>query len=422
MRALSIHGLSLQAFINFAYFLMQVLTGMIGVYQMGTSLFGIWHRQKPLRYAPKHRFAVIVPAHNEERVIGPLIDSLKAQHYPADLFDIHVVADNCTDHTREVALRHGAAVHVRVDRDHCGKGYVIQWMLERLWRWPVSYDAVVLFDADNLVAPDFLQIMNDRLCEGHPVIQGYLGVKNPFDSWVSVCMAISYWYSNRMWQNARQNLGLSCSLGGTGLCMDMSLLRRLGWQATGLTEDLEFGVRCVEHGIVPIWAHDAKVYDEKPITLLASMRQRLRWMQGHFQCAKSHMLPLLKAGVRERNFLKLDAGIYLFQPMRFLILFLTSIMLLLHISGPHETLLSHVTAWLPTDFWVIVNVFLYLQIPLALFLERVNWRAYFGLILLPFFLWTWGPVVVRAYFTKANRTWVHTVHNRSIRFDQLKSN
>jgi cellulose synthase/poly-beta-1,6-N-acetylglucosamine synthase-like glycosyltransferase len=407
--------------LSFAYVIMQLFTGIIGVYQIVMSVFGIWHRKQPIRHQPQKRFAVIIAAHNEERVVGPLIDSLMAQDYPKELYDVHVIADNCTDHTKDVAKRHGAVVHVRFNQEKRGKGFAIEWMLERLWNWGVEYDAIVMFDADNLVAPDFLRIMNDKLIEGHKVIQGYLGVKNPFDTWVSVSMAISYWYSNRMWQNARQNLGLACSLGGTGLCIDMPLLKEMGWGATGLTEDLEFGVRCVERGILPIWAHDAVVYDEKPTTLLASMRQRLRWMQGHFHCAKNHMMPLIKAGIKERNLAKLDAGIYLFQPMRFLILFLTSLMLLLQVSTPETTLMSHLTSLLPTSFWVVVNVFLYLQMPLALFLERVNWKAYAGLILLPFFLWTWGPVVVQAYFTKTNRKWAHTIHKRAIRLDELRS-
>lgn len=406
--------------INFIYVTMQIFTGFIGVYQIVMSLFGIWHRRQPVRHNPQKRFAVLIAAHNEERVIAPLIDSLIGQAYPKELYDIHVIADNCTDHTREVAQRHGASVHVRVNTEKRGKGFAIEWMLDLLWKWPVRYDAVVMFDADNLVAPDFLAIMNDKMCEGSQVIQGYLGVKNPFDTWVSVSMAISYWYSNRMWQNARQNLRLSSSLGGTGLCIDMNLLQEMGWGATGLTEDLEFGVRCVERGILPIWAHDAVVYDEKPTTLLASMRQRLRWMQGHFHCAKHHMMPLIAAGIRERDFAKLDAGIYLFQPMRFLILFLTSLMMVLQISTPQTTFMSHITSLLPTDFWVLVNVFLYLQMPLALLLERVNWRAYFGLIILPLFLWTWGPVVFQAYFTKRNRKWAHTIHKRAIRLDQIR--
>lgn len=406
-------------FINILYSTMQLFTGAIGVYQIVMSLFGIWHRRDKIQFSPAKRFAVIVPAHNEEYVVGPLLDSLRNQKYPRKLFDVHVIADHCTDHTAQVATRHKALVHVRRGQKQRGKGFAIEWMLERLWRSGKRYDAVLMFDADNLVAPDFLARMNDKLQQGHKVIQGYLGVKNPFDTWVSVSMAISYWFSNRMWQNARENLHLSSSLGGTGLCIDMNLLREMGWGATGLTEDLEFGVRCVERGIIPVWAHDAKVYDEKPTSLLASMRQRLRWMQGHFHCARRHMLPLILQGVRERDLVKLDAGIYLFQPMRFLILFLTSLMMVIQVAAPHHTLASHVAALLPTQFWVVVNIFLYLQMPLALLLERVNWRAYFGLLILPLFLWTWGPVVFQAYFTKRNRNWVHTVHKRAIGLDQI---
>jgi cellulose synthase/poly-beta-1,6-N-acetylglucosamine synthase-like glycosyltransferase len=407
--------------INVLFIVMQIFTGAIGLYQIIMSLFGIWHKRESVRFEPKKRFAVVIPAHNEQQVIGPLIDSVMAQEYPEALFDVHLIADNCTDHTAEVARRHGAVAHVRVDDEKRGKGFAIEWILSKFAEEEAQYDAIVMFDADNLVAPDFLRIMNDKLCQGNQVIQGYLGVKNPFDTWVSVSMGISYWYSNRMWQNARQNLKLSCSLGGTGLCIDYNLLKELGWEATGLTEDLEFGVRCVERGILPVWAHDAKVYDEKPTQLLPSMRQRLRWMQGHFHCAKHHMVPLMISGIRDRSFAKFDAGIYLFQPARFLILFLTSLMMVFQISIPHNTFMSQVTGLLPTDFWIFVNVFLYLQMPLALFLEKVNWRSYFGMFILPLFLWTWGPVTFQAYFTKANRRWAHTVHKRAIRLEQIRT-
>lgn len=408
-------------FLNVLYMAMQLFTGVIGVYQILTSVFGIWHKKESIRYAPFKKFAIVIPAHNEQQVIGPLIDSLQEQEYPSELYEIHVIADNCTDHTADVAERHGVFIHLRQDEEKCGKGFAIEWILEQFREKEQQFDAIVMFDADNLVAHDFLRVMNDKLCDGHQVIQGYLGIKNPFDTWVSVSMAISYWFSNRMWQNARQNLRLSCSLGGTGLCIDHHLLNEMGWEATGLTEDLEFGVRCVERGILPIWAHDAKVYDEKPTDLRSSMRQRLRWMQGHFHCAKHHMFPLIKAGFKEKSLIKLDAGIYLFQPMRFLILFLTSIMMLFQISMPKNLFMSHVSALLPTDFWVVVNIFLYLQMPLALFLERANWRSYLGMFVLPFFLWTWGPVTLQAYFTKANRKWAHTIHKRAIRLDQIRS-
>ena len=403
------------------YSVVQILTLLIGLYQFAISIFGFRHRKEDIVHEPQKRFAVIIPAHNEERVVGPLIDSIQGQHYPRELFEIHLIADNCTDHTADVARMHGATIHERVNHDKVGKGYAIEWMIEQLEKLESSYDAIVMFDADNLVHPDFLRIMNDKLCSGHPVIQGYLGVKNPFDSWVSVSLANSYWYDNRMWQHARSQLGLPCALGGTGLCIDRTLLQQMGWEATGLTEDLEFGVRCVDHGIVPIWAHDAKVYDEKPVTLMASFHQRLRWQQGHFNCAKQYIPKLIRDSIRERRFMKFDMAVYLFQPMRALIVFAMSIMLFLFNQRFFDQAFSlHVHQIIPASVWMWISGILFLEMPLALIFERINWKAYIGLILTPIFLWTWGPVTLQAFFTRKNRKWHHTVHKRALRLEQVQ--
>ncbi len=406
--------------LNLAFVSLQTVTALFGAYQIVFSVFGLLYRPKRLGSTAEKRFAVLVAAHNEERVIEPLLENLKQLDYPDELYDIYVIADNCSDQTAEIARNRGVQVAERTTEADHGKGYAIRWMLERLYRSAQQYDAVVMFDADNLVSPNFLQVMNDRLMDGKRVIQGYLDSKNPFDSWVSVSMAISYWYTNRMWQLSRRALGLSCALGGTGLCIDMPLLRKLGWDATGLAEDTEFGAKCVARGIYPYWAHEARVYDEKPITLRASLRQRLRWMQGHFSCAEHYMMPLVKSSLRERNLAKFDAAVYLFQPASFLIIFLTGFMLYLQVSAPPSlSLIAGALKLMPTWFWVVVNLFIIVQMPLALWLERANWRAYLGLPLFPFFMMTWFPVTLLALFTRHNKVWSHTKHTRSISMDDL---
>jgi cellulose synthase/poly-beta-1,6-N-acetylglucosamine synthase-like glycosyltransferase len=403
-----------------AFLVLQGGIAAIGAYQVILSLFGLYYKREPIRFEPQKRFAVLIAAHNEEQVVGPLIDNLKKMDYPKELYDIYVICDNCTDKTADVVRSHGAIACERFDDEKKGKGYAIEWMLERLWEGDKEYDAVVMFDADNLVSPNFLREMNDKLCQGKKVLQGYLDIKNPFDSWVSVSMAISYWFTNRMWQLARYNLGLSCALGGTGLCIDMNLLKEIGWGATSLTEDLEFGVRCVQRGIYPTWVHSARVFDEKPVTLRASMRQRLRWMQGHFNCASRFMWPLLLKSLKERNLAKLDAALYLFQPMRFLLIFFTSLLFLCQVSIPSFWHATHLSKLLPDWFWLAVNIGLYLQIPYALWLERVNWKAYVGILIYPIFALTWIPVTTKAYFTKHNKVWSHTIHTRAIRVEDLQ--
>ncbi len=408
--------------ITTVYIALQTITALFGGYQIVFSFFGLLYRTIPIVHPPQKRFAVLVAAHNEEAVIAPLLDNLQQLDYPKELYDVYVIADNCTDQTAVISRQHGAIVAERHTTRERGKGFAIRWMLNQLNLFDVPYDAVVMFDADNLVSQNFLKVMNNRLMAGKKVVQGYLDSKNPFDSWVTVSMAISYWYTNRMWQLARRNLGLSCALGGTGLCIDMQLLKTLGWDATGLAEDTEFGAKCVGMGIYPEWAHEARVYDEKPVTITASLRQRLRWMQGHFSCAETYAGSLIAKSIRERNLAKFDAAVYLFQPASFIIVFLTGIMLYLQLTA-HTTnpILAGMTQLFPTWFWLLVNIFILLQIPLALFLERVNWVGYLGIPLFPFFLLTWFPVTVVALFTRHNKTWVHTRHSRAISLEEMKN-
>ena len=73
----------------------------------------------------------IIPAHNEEAVVGNLVESLKKQNYPKELLDIYVIADNCTDGTAKVAEEAGAIVLKRFDSEKKTKGYALQWFLKQ---------------------------------------------------------------------------------------------------------------------------------------------------------------------------------------------------------------------------------------------------------------------------------------------------
>ena len=133
------------------------------LWQLGVGIMGLFSVRKLRKLEDKtYRFAVVSCARNEEAVIGQLLDSLQNQRYPRECFDLFVIADNCTDDTAAVARKHGAIVLERQDKGHIGKGYALRWAFERIiGRWGDRYDAVVLFDADNLADPDFLLQTNE---------------------------------------------------------------------------------------------------------------------------------------------------------------------------------------------------------------------------------------------------------------------
>ncbi len=394
---------------------------LVGLYQLILSFWGYRLRKRKTAHAPQKTFAVLVAAHNEEKVVGALIDNLKVMDYPREMFDIFVICDNCTDRTADVAREHGVYAMERHNPHLRGKGFAIEWMLKELWAMPKSYDAIVMFDADNLVSPQYLREMNNDLMNGSRVIQAYLDTKNPVDSWITAAYGVTYWFCNRLWQMPRRALGMANFLGGTGMCFESKLLKEMGWGATSLVEDLEFTMRCVQRGVYPTFNYDAKVYDEKPITFQASARQRLRWMQGHFDVARRYFFPLLWAGLKERKLAKIDTALYSVTVYNVLLSFIFTFILVVDQLLPGEKHLISLYDVVP--FWVgnLFMLLIFLQFPLSMAMERVkSWKLYASLLMFPVFLLSWYPITFHAFFTQNNKQWSHTQHTRVLKLDDVK--
>ena len=259
----------------------QVLIWVINifwVYQFIISVTSlIKFKEKPLLMNKKHRFIIALPANNEETVIGNLIKSLKMQDYDKELFDIYVIADNCTDNTAKIARENGAIVYERFDETKKTKGYALNWFLSKMKVKKDDYDALLVFDADNIVDKNFLNVMNKKLCQGEVLVQGYRDIKNPTDTWVSGGYAIFYWTMNRLYHLARYNMGLSPLINGTAFMVKWDMLIDEGWNTKTLTEDIEFALINISKGVKLGWAKDAIVYDEQPLTFKQSWKQRERW-------------------------------------------------------------------------------------------------------------------------------------------------
>ena len=287
----------LQALLN----IFQTVLFLIGCYYLVVALFSLTVAKATPKSHKQHRFALLVAAHNEESVIGELVESLKNLDYPRDKFDVFVVADNCTDKTAEFAKNAGAYVWERFNAEKRGKGYAMEFAFEKLFAMDNTHEYFCVFDADNLVEKDFLVRMNEKINEGYSAVQGYLDSKNPADNWLTFSYSLWYWINNRVAQLSRGNLGLGCRLGGTGFAVSSKLIREYGWGATCLAEDTEFTLKLALNDIKVGWAHDAVVFDEKPRQLGTSIHQRQRWMQGLSEVATRFVKPLFERGIKERS-------------------------------------------------------------------------------------------------------------------------
>jgi cellulose synthase/poly-beta-1,6-N-acetylglucosamine synthase-like glycosyltransferase len=445
----------------------QIFVFAIICYYLVLGFLGLFRRKEKKNYTPKNKFALLIAAHNEEVVIGSLIESMLKLDYPKEMYDVFVIADNCTDNTAEIARGYGVNVCERFAKDKRGKGYALEWMFAKLFAMEKQYDAIAIFDADNLVHKDFLREINSKLQEGYKVVQGYIDSKNPEDSWIAAAYSIAFWTQNRMYQLARANVGLSNQIGGTGFAIETKTLKKLGWGATCLTEDLEFTCKLVLNGEKVGWAHDAIIYDEKPLKLRQSWTQRKRWMQGFTDVASRYFFKLIKQSIISRKFYMFDCAIYVLQPFVTLLIGISTILTLIqsNTSGVNIFIINYlfsdsgfktfaviqflltpltlaidrkitkpfmammilyssnvfIVPYLTTNIhnWVLawaigVGYNIVFLILTGLFLGKKELVLFFRFWLYGFYTLTWFPITIQGILNKNNKEWSHTKHVRKI--------
>ncbi len=259
--------------------------------------------KKPKTYPPTDqtkRYGVLIAARNEETVLPQLLACLASQTYPADLVEVFVVADNCTDSTAAVAAAGGATVFVRQDKSRVGKGYALAFLFDRI-RETVgldAFDAYLVFDADNVLRDNYIEEMDKAYCAGNPILTSYRNSKNYSANWISAGYALWFLREARHLNNPRSLLGTGAAISGTGFLIDSDIIKENGgWRHFLLTEDIEFTVDCALHGRRIGYCHAAELFDEQPETFAASWRQRKRWAKGFFQVTRSYGKGLFKGAI-----------------------------------------------------------------------------------------------------------------------------
>jgi cellulose synthase/poly-beta-1,6-N-acetylglucosamine synthase-like glycosyltransferase len=401
--------------------ILQIVLFAIGCYYFVVAMGSFKSTCDKQKYnsSDTHTYALLVAAHNEENVIGELVKSLKGLDYPKDKYEIFVIADNCTDKTAQAAKGSGAVVWERENKSLRGKGYALEFAFERLFDLEESFEYFCIFDADNLVKPDFLKKINAKINDGYQAVQGYLDSKNPNDNWLTFSYSLWYWMNNRLSQLARENLALGCRLGGTGFAVAANLIKRYGWGATCLAEDTEFTLKLALNDIKVGWAHQAVVYDEKPTQLGTSMHQRKRWMQGLSEVAVEYVKPLAKKGLKEGSTSAINMlmnfwgdTLYPLTVIFFWSVYLMSVFL--KSDGPFAMLIC--------GFWdtpfkmVLLSMFVWGNLGIILAglhsdqkLDKNIMKNSLGFLI---YIASWIPIAVLGFLKRNEKEWFHTPHSR----------
>ena len=263
---------------------------------------------------PTSRLVVLVPAHNEADFIGRCLETLHFQDYSPDLFEVAVIADNCTDATASIAASMGARVLVRDDPEAPGKGPALRWAMDRLLAQARAPDAVVVVDADTVAAPGLLGALASRLEAGADAVQGeYLALPED-DSPGATLRAAGFLLFHKVRFSGRAALGLPCNLVGNGMLLRRSLLEEMPWGAFTSAEDLEYSVDLRLAGHRPVYAHDAALRAPLPSGGRAAGVQRLRWEGGRFHVVRTRLPKLVREIAAGRRWSLLDAAVDLAVP------------------------------------------------------------------------------------------------------------
>ncbi|MCC6160307.1 MAG: glycosyltransferase family 2 protein [Deltaproteobacteria bacterium] len=291
-------GIALRA-LEFLAFALAVYFAFAAARHAVFSLVALVVRHSGARpHEPRTRFTVLIPAHNEEAGVGRTISAAREIDYPAHMFEIVVLADNCDDGTADVARRAGVNVVERRDPRKRGKGFALDWFISgRTWG---EGDALVCLDADSVVDADYLRALDAAIQDGAPAVQGYNGARDPGRSSLAALSTLTNTMKNAGTYAGRARLGLPAPL-MNGWCLTGRVLRNCGWMSFSVAEDFEQTLRLAILGVYPRFVDSVAVRSEKASSFAKAAGQRKRWSGGQAQVAKTLGRYARRKAIRERS-------------------------------------------------------------------------------------------------------------------------
>jgi 1,2-diacylglycerol 3-beta-glucosyltransferase len=291
------------------------ILGFFVFYQAGLTILSIVASARRATSPPRDgstRFAILIPAHNEELLIGALIESIRRSNYPSSQYEVFVIADNCTDRTADIARTAGANCLERTDDENRGKPYALQWALDTIQKG--KFDAFSIIDADTTVHPDYFAAMSGAICRGEDAIQGYFGVLNPDENWLTRLSILPGTLRYKLQCPGKAMLGLSCPLAGNGMVFSAAVIQQFGWNAFSIAENWEYFVILTLAGYTVYHDPNAVIYSQVANTLKEGRPQRVRWLKGRVDTISRYGKELILEAFNTGKVVFLDCLVELVRP------------------------------------------------------------------------------------------------------------
>ena len=366
----------------------------------------------PHKEVKMHKYAILICARNEENVLPALIDSIRRQDYPADLYDIFLAADNCTDRTADVGRECGAVVYERENKVERGKGYALDFLLKAIARdyGEDAYDAFVVFDADNILMPNFLTEANKTVSNGYEVVTTYRNARNYGDNWIAAGSGLWFIRESKYLNGSRMRIGACPQVSGTGFIFTNEVKKENGgWPFHTLTEDYEFTCYSASKGKRFGYCEEARFYDEQVTEFIPSMKQKMRWkglMKGLFS----------KDFVPCYDVMMSVAPAFIISMLACIINVVAAVVLICMGNGVWETLIPMGLIVLGA-YLLLLSQSILCTITEWRHLHASNFKKILYIFTFPFFIFTFIPCTFLALFKRVE--WVHTPH-KTVSEEQMK--
>ncbi len=265
----------------------------------------------------QHRFAVLIPGFKEDKVILEVIDESLNQNYPANKYDIIVIADSFEKATLN-KIRQKPVKLIEVSFDRSTKSKALNKAFEQLPE--DEYDLAVVLDADNIMEPDYLEKINQAFSENQIAIQGHRVAKNNNTAF-SVLDAISEEINNNVFRKGHRNVGLSSALIGSAMAFRYGFFKEIMRDVNAIGGfDKQLELKIIKNRHIIDYHASAYVFDEKVQNSQAFSNQRKRWISAQLYYLRKDFLISFWHFLSKGNLDYFNKAFQFVQPPRILLL------------------------------------------------------------------------------------------------------
>ena len=288
---------------NIVFYILLAISFVLLLQKIIYHIVGLFPAKKFKDAKKNHKFAILIPARNESKVIEQLLISIEEQNYDHDLIKTYVIVESEDDPTCDIAKRYkNTEIFVRQHLENKGKGYALDEAVTHIFNSGEEFDAFFIFDADNILDKNYVSEMNKAFDEGYEIALGYRNSKNWNDGWVASASALTFSMVNTFQNKCRSRFTKNVIISGTGFYVSKKKKKKLGgWKFFELTEDYELSLYATINNVKATYNEYAEFYDEQPTKLKVSWTQRLRWVKGFSNVTKKYKKKLVKSFVVDKN-------------------------------------------------------------------------------------------------------------------------